>query len=143
METNVFLGALWSTHGAAFEVLQQLRANRWQLLLSNHLLLEYEEVAKRYAAEMQLTLGDIDDVLTPSAPPPSSVNSSPTGRRTSPTRTTNPCFNWPSKPARIASSRATQGRRIKNLNVPVMGANGWMEVAVRGSEGASENSPAL
>ena len=63
MDTNVFLGALWSTHGAAFEVLQQLRANRWQLLLSNHLLLEYEEVAKRYAAEMELTLGDIDDVL--------------------------------------------------------------------------------
>src|SRR5688572_13605129 len=63
MDTNVFLGALWSTQGAAHEILQQLRSDRWQLLLSNHLLLEYEEVAKRYAAGMELTLGDIDDVL--------------------------------------------------------------------------------
>ena len=31
--------------------------------MSNHLLLEYEEVAKRYAAEMELTLGDIDTAL--------------------------------------------------------------------------------
>lgn len=63
MDTNVFLGALWSTQGAAYEILQQLRLGRWQMLLSNHLLFEYEEVAKRYAAEMDLTLEDIDTVL--------------------------------------------------------------------------------
>ena len=63
MDTNVFLSALWSTQGAACEILQQLRRGRWQLLLSNHLLHEYEEVAKRFAAEMELAPADIDDVL--------------------------------------------------------------------------------
>ena len=63
MDTNVFLSALWSTQGAAYEILEQLRLGRWGMLLSNHLLFEYEEVAKRYAAEMGLTLGDIDTVL--------------------------------------------------------------------------------
>lgn len=33
------------------------------MVLSNHLLFEYEEVAKRYASEMGLTLEDIDNVL--------------------------------------------------------------------------------
>ena len=32
-------------------------------MLSNHLLFEYEEVGKRTATEMGLTLQDIDDVL--------------------------------------------------------------------------------
>jgi putative PIN family toxin of toxin-antitoxin system len=63
IDTNVFLGSLWSTQGAAYEIFQQLRAGRWQLVLSNHLLFEYEEVGKRYAVEMELTLTDIDDVL--------------------------------------------------------------------------------
>ena len=31
--------------------------------MSNHLLFEYEEVSKRTAAEMGLTLQDIDDIL--------------------------------------------------------------------------------
>jgi putative PIN family toxin of toxin-antitoxin system len=63
IDTNVFLGSLWSTQGAAFEIFQQLRRGRWQLVLSNHLLFEYEEVGKRYAVEMGLTPADIDDVL--------------------------------------------------------------------------------
>ena len=63
IDTNVVLGSLWSTQGAAYEVFQQLRRGRWRLLLSNHLLFEYEEVAKRYAVEMELALVDIDDVL--------------------------------------------------------------------------------
>jgi predicted nucleic acid-binding protein len=63
IDTNVFLGALWSTRGAAFEIFAELRRGRWQMVLSNHLLFEYEEVGKRHAAEMALTLEDIDDVL--------------------------------------------------------------------------------
>ena len=63
IDTNVFLASLWSTRGAAFEVFAELRRGRWQIVLSNHLLFEYEEVSKRHAAEMGLTLHDIDDVL--------------------------------------------------------------------------------
>ena len=63
IDTNVFLSALWSTHGAAFEIFAHLRRGRWQMVLSNHLLFEYEEVGKRNAAEMGLALEDIDAVL--------------------------------------------------------------------------------
>ena len=63
MDTNVFLNSLWSTRGAVFEIFAELRRDRWQLVLSNHLLFEYEEVAKRHTAEMNLTLADVDDVL--------------------------------------------------------------------------------
>jgi putative PIN family toxin of toxin-antitoxin system len=63
IDTNVFLSALWSKRGAAFEIFAELRRGRWQIVLSNHLVFEYEEVAKRKAAEMGLTLEDIDGVL--------------------------------------------------------------------------------
>jgi putative PIN family toxin of toxin-antitoxin system len=63
IDTNVFLSALWSRRGAAFEIFAALRRGRWQIVLSNHLIFEYEEVAKRNAARMGLTLEDIDDVL--------------------------------------------------------------------------------
>ncbi len=63
IDTNVFLSSLWSTHGAAFEIFADLRQGGWQIVLSNHLLFEYEEVAKQNAAEMGLTLDDIDNVL--------------------------------------------------------------------------------
>jgi len=39
IDTNVFLSALWSTRGAAFAVFAELRRSRWQMVLSNHLLL--------------------------------------------------------------------------------------------------------
>src|SRR2546428_12666770 len=63
IDTNVFLSSLWSRRGAAFEIFADLRWRRWQMVLSNHLLFEYEEVAKRHAAEMGLTLEEVDDVL--------------------------------------------------------------------------------
>jgi predicted nucleic acid-binding protein len=63
IDTNVFLSALWSKRGAAFEIFVELRRGRWQIVPSNHLVFEYEEVAKRKAAEMGLTLEDIEDVL--------------------------------------------------------------------------------
>jgi putative PIN family toxin of toxin-antitoxin system len=63
IDTNVFLSSLWSTRGAAFEIFAQLRRGHWQIVLSNHLLFEYEEVAKRTAPETGLSLRDIDDVL--------------------------------------------------------------------------------
>ena len=63
IDTNVFLSALWSREGAAFEIFAELRRGHWQIVLSNHLLFEYEEVSKRTAAETGLTLQDIDDIL--------------------------------------------------------------------------------
>jgi predicted nucleic acid-binding protein len=63
MDTNVLLSGLWSRKGAAFLVLQALRQGRWRLVLSNHLLTEYEEVCKRHAGDLGITLQDIDDVL--------------------------------------------------------------------------------
>ncbi len=63
IDTNVFLGGLWSRQGAAFELFAELRRGRWQIVLSNHLVFEYEEVAKRNAAKIGLTLQDVDDVL--------------------------------------------------------------------------------
>jgi len=63
IDTNVFLSSLWSNRGAAFEIFAQLRRGRWQIVLSNHLLFEYEEVAKRTAPETGLSSKDIDDVL--------------------------------------------------------------------------------
>ena len=63
IDTNVFLSALWSRHGAAFEIMAELRRGCWQIVLSNHLLFEYEEVAKRNAPQLGLTLGEIDNVL--------------------------------------------------------------------------------
>ncbi len=63
MDTNVLVGALWSKKGAAFQVLQCLRQGRWRLVISNHLLTEYEEVCKRHADDIKLTFQDIDDVL--------------------------------------------------------------------------------
>jgi putative PIN family toxin of toxin-antitoxin system len=63
IDTNVFLSSLWSARGAAFEVFTHLRQGRWQIVLSNHLLFEFEEVGKRNAQEMGLSLQDIDGVL--------------------------------------------------------------------------------
>ena len=63
IDTNVFLGALWSRHGAAFEIFTLLRQGCWQLVLSNHLLFEYEEIAKRNAQQLGLRSQDIDYIL--------------------------------------------------------------------------------
>jgi len=60
LDTNVILASLLSKRGAAFEILQRLRRGEWRLVLSNHLLLEYEEVLKRNAAVIGLTLGEVD-----------------------------------------------------------------------------------
>ena len=63
LDTNVILAALLSRRGAAFEILERLRRGEWRLVLSNHLLLEYEEVLKRNAAEIALTHDEVDRLL--------------------------------------------------------------------------------
>lgn len=63
MDTNVLVAGLRSHHGASFELLRLLRAAKWKLVLSNTVLLEYEEVIKRDAVTLNLTLPDADKLL--------------------------------------------------------------------------------
>jgi predicted nucleic acid-binding protein len=63
MDTNVLVAALRSRQGASFEILRRLRHGEWTAALSNHLLFEYEEVLKRDAATLGLSLPDVDELL--------------------------------------------------------------------------------
>jgi predicted nucleic acid-binding protein len=63
MDTNVLVAALRSRQGASFEIFRRLRFSEWTAVLSNHLLFEYEEVLKRQAPELGLSLKDVDEVL--------------------------------------------------------------------------------
>jgi putative PIN family toxin of toxin-antitoxin system len=63
MDTNVLVAALRSRRGASFEIVVRLRKGEWTAVLSNHLLYEYEEVLKRQASELGLSLEEIDEIL--------------------------------------------------------------------------------
>ncbi|MEI9892437.1 MAG: PIN domain-containing protein [Chthoniobacter sp.] len=63
MDTNVLYSALRSSLGASFDVFLALRLDRWRAVLSNHLLHEYEEILKVHAAEIGLSLAEIDTLL--------------------------------------------------------------------------------
>jgi putative PIN family toxin of toxin-antitoxin system len=63
LDTNVLVAAFRSRRGASFQVVYRLRHGEWTAVLSNHLLYEYEEVLKRSASELGLSLEDVDEVL--------------------------------------------------------------------------------
>jgi putative PIN family toxin of toxin-antitoxin system len=63
LDTNVLVAAFRSRTGAAFEIFRRLRHDEWTAVLSNHLTYEYEEVLKRDAAALSLSLADIDHLL--------------------------------------------------------------------------------
>ena len=63
MDTNVLVAAFRSRTGASFEIFQRLRRDEWTTVLSNHLIFEYEEVLKRDAATLSLSLDDVDQIL--------------------------------------------------------------------------------
>jgi predicted nucleic acid-binding protein len=63
LDTNVLLASLLSRQGSLFEILQRLRNREWQLVLSNHLILEYEEISKRNAEALGLKLEEVDTYL--------------------------------------------------------------------------------
>ena len=60
LDTNVILASLLSRRGASFEIMERLRRSEWQLVLSNQVMLEYEEVLKRNAPILQLSLAAVD-----------------------------------------------------------------------------------
>lgn len=63
LDTNVLRAGLWSRDGASFRLLEFVRDRRVEPALSVPLVLEYEMVLKRQAAELGLAPSDIDDVL--------------------------------------------------------------------------------
>jgi predicted nucleic acid-binding protein len=63
MDTNVLVAAFRSRTGASFEIFQRLRRDEWTAVLINHLVYEYEEILKREAADLSLSLDDVDQIL--------------------------------------------------------------------------------
>jgi predicted nucleic acid-binding protein len=63
LDTNVIYAALRSRAGASYELLWQLSEGRWKLVLSNTLCTEYEEVLRREAATLGMTMNEIGTVL--------------------------------------------------------------------------------
>lgn len=63
LDTNVFVAGLRSRRGASYRILRLIEDGRALPVLSVPLVLEYEEVLKREAAVLQLTMDDVDALL--------------------------------------------------------------------------------
>ena len=63
VDTNVFISALRSQHGASYKLFILVDSGKFKLNVSVPLAVEYEEVSKRLARKLGLTLQDIDDIL--------------------------------------------------------------------------------
>ncbi len=63
VDTNVIVTALRSQHGASYRLLLLVGTGQFEINLSVPLVLEYEEVAKRQAEEIGLSLQAIDDII--------------------------------------------------------------------------------
>jgi putative PIN family toxin of toxin-antitoxin system len=63
LDTNVLVAAFRSRTGASFEIFRRLLLDEWTAVLSNHLTYEYEEVLKRDAVNLSLSVADIDALL--------------------------------------------------------------------------------
>lgn len=63
IDTNVIYAALRSPTGASNLVLRMVGGELFDIHLSVPLILEYESIAKRYLAQLAVTLTDIDDVI--------------------------------------------------------------------------------
>jgi predicted nucleic acid-binding protein len=54
LDTNVLYAALRSRRGASFAILEALWQRKWSLLLSNTVLMEYEEILQRESQALNL-----------------------------------------------------------------------------------------
>jgi putative PIN family toxin of toxin-antitoxin system len=63
IDTNVFVAALRSEHGASYRLLTLVDSGLFVANVSVPLILEYEDVAKRLIGLIGPTADDIDDVL--------------------------------------------------------------------------------
>jgi len=64
LDTNVVVSGLRSAEGASFEILEALRRGEWRCILSNHLLMEYQEKLLEMADGLGATAKEIDGALT-------------------------------------------------------------------------------
>ena len=63
VDTNVFVTALRSKHGASYKLIQLIKKDIFQFNLSVPLALEYEAVAKRTIGEITLDENEVDNIL--------------------------------------------------------------------------------
>jgi putative PIN family toxin of toxin-antitoxin system len=63
MDTNVLYAGLRSNSGASFAILDGIWAGQITLLLSQTVLMEYEEILRFYANALRLSGGEIDTIL--------------------------------------------------------------------------------
>lgn len=63
VDTNVLVAALRSKRGAASLFFRSLDDERWQVNVSNPLLLEYEEVLKRDEMRKFISHDEVDDLI--------------------------------------------------------------------------------
>ena len=63
VDTNVFVTALRSKHGASYKLIQLIKKGIFQFNLSVPLALEYEAVAKRTIGEITLDENEVDNIL--------------------------------------------------------------------------------
>jgi putative PIN family toxin of toxin-antitoxin system len=63
LDTNILYSALRSRNGASFLLLSLLPSEKFELNVSVPLILEYEDVLKRSAAELNFTLEEMDQIL--------------------------------------------------------------------------------
>ncbi|MCP4608220.1 MAG: putative toxin-antitoxin system toxin component, PIN family [Planctomycetes bacterium] len=63
IDTDVFISALRSRKGASYKLLTLLGSDKYEINVSVALVLEYEDVAKRFVGEIALTESDINDII--------------------------------------------------------------------------------
>ncbi|MFQ6105150.1 MAG: putative toxin-antitoxin system toxin component, PIN family [Candidatus Glassbacteria bacterium] len=63
IDKNVLIAGLLSRKGASFRVLELISENKFDLVISVPLILEYEEATKRKSRTIGLTYSEIDDIL--------------------------------------------------------------------------------
>lgn len=63
IDTNIFIGALYSRRGYAYELMSQIDRDDFEINISVPLILEYESVAKRMLKKLRITKEDIDIAL--------------------------------------------------------------------------------
>jgi putative PIN family toxin of toxin-antitoxin system len=64
IDTNIFVSALRSQHGASYKLFILLNSGKFEINLSVPLAIEYEEASKRLVGKKgDLKVSDIDDIL--------------------------------------------------------------------------------
>jgi putative PIN family toxin of toxin-antitoxin system len=63
LDTNVLYAGLYSARGASYQVLQAIEAGGVRIVLSTALLFEYEDVLRRDARRLKLSVQAIDALL--------------------------------------------------------------------------------